>query len=84
MISEVDRGAEADIDATFRRKLSGLRRLPRQARPYALRAARDERALALKALLEKRADARQARRSFLRLQRPAPRRKKKGDPPAPA
>lgn len=68
-----DDGA-AEINAEFRRKLMGLRGLRRGERAQALRAARDCRFLALKALREKRARDRQAR--FLlwrsRLQPPKP------------
>lgn len=58
----VDEGAETEIDSVFRRAIAGLRRLPRRERPHALRAARDARTLALKALREKRARERDADR----------------------
>jgi hypothetical protein len=70
---EEDDAAAAEIEATFRLKLVGLRRLPRNQRPYALRAAREWRLLALKALREKRARDRHARHLFWQLQLPAPR-----------
>ena len=65
-------GVEADIEATYRRKLAGLRRLPRSQRAYALQAARESRLLDLKSLREKRASVRHARRRLRQLQRPAP------------
>jgi hypothetical protein len=63
----------AEIDAQFRRRLRGLRRLPRHQRASALRAAREERFMALRALRERRIQARAARSSFLRQQLQAPR-----------
>jgi hypothetical protein len=54
----------------FKFKLIGLRRLPRYQRPLALRAAREWRLLALKALREKRARDRHANYSLWRLARP--------------
>lgn len=56
-----DGDAEAiEIEKEFRRRLTGLRRLPRSARAVALREARDWRLVALKALREKHARERQA------------------------
>jgi hypothetical protein len=66
-LTEVDPGAEVEIDAVFRRKLSGLRYLRRSERIHALRAAQDERASALRALREKRAIARHAARQLRRI-----------------
>lgn len=63
---------EAGIEAEFRQKLSGLRRLPRHARPLALKAARDARFLALRALKEKRDSLRRARRALRRMQMATP------------
>jgi hypothetical protein len=72
-LSAEDEGAELDIEHEFRRKLAALRRLPRQDRSHALRAARDSRQLALKALHEKRAWDRLARKWLRRLRVPEPR-----------
>jgi len=69
---EEDEGAVLEIEAVFRRKLMGLRRLPRSERASALRAARDWRQSALKALREKRASERHARHMLRRLCSPAP------------
>ena len=69
---EEDDGATA-IEMEFRRKVSGLRRLPRHARAQALRAAKDERFLALKALREKRQRDRLARYLLWRQQMSPPR-----------
>jgi hypothetical protein len=52
--ADEDEAEEFEIDAEFRRRLSALRRMPRQERPLALLAAREWRRLALKALREKR------------------------------
>jgi hypothetical protein len=54
-------GAEIEIEITFRRKLAGLRRLPRRERVQALLAAREWRSFALNALREKRRIDRHAR-----------------------
>jgi hypothetical protein len=62
-----------EIEAMFKRKLSGLRRLPRHARAHALRAAREWRLAALAALREKRARERHAKWVLWRQQLPAPR-----------
>jgi len=48
----------AGIEDEFRRKLAGLRRLPRRARAAALRAACDTRSAALASLCNRRAGAR--------------------------
>ena len=69
----MDDAADVEIEMTFRLKLMGLRRLPRQQRADALRAVRQWRFLALKALREKRAGDRRARYMLWQLQRPAPR-----------
>jgi hypothetical protein len=53
--SEDDDAAAREIEAIFRRKLMGLRRLPKRERAAALRAAREERQLALHALRQRRA-----------------------------
>jgi hypothetical protein len=66
-------GAAAEIDANFRRRLFGLRRLPRHLRAAALRAASDERCLALRGLREKRQRERQARYALWRQQLQSPR-----------
>jgi hypothetical protein len=65
---EEEAGAELEIEADFRRKLAGLRRLSRHERPHSLRAARDARRQALRILREKRSWARHARRALQRLQ----------------
>jgi hypothetical protein len=69
---ESDDAASAEIEAEFRRMLSGLRRLPRGARAAALRAARNYRYLAHKALREKRQCDRQAAHRAWRDRLPAP------------
>lgn len=68
-----DGGAEAEIEAMFRAKLMGLRRLPRYERPAALRAAWEWRQAALRALREKRARDRHGRYMLWRQQRLPPR-----------
>ena len=65
-----DGGAEFEIDAEFRRRLTGLRRLRRRDQPQALRAAREWRRIALKALREKRIRDRHARYMQRRQMRP--------------
>lgn len=55
---EEDSAAAAEIEANFKRRLLGLRHLPRHLRAAVLRDARNERFLALKALSEKRRRAR--------------------------
>ena len=62
--------AEAEIEALFKCRLMGLRRMPRYQRALALRAARDWRQLALKALREKRERERHARYVLWRSQLP--------------
>jgi hypothetical protein len=61
--AEIDEGdaAEMEIEAEFRRKLMGLRRLRRRERTQALRAAREWLSFALNALREKRLRDRHAR-----------------------
>jgi hypothetical protein len=54
-------GAEIEIENIFKRKIAGARLLPRCERAQARREARDWRRLALKALREKRLNARHAR-----------------------
>jgi len=53
---------EIEIETVFRRKLAGLRQLPKRERSTARKAARDWRTQALKALREKRANSRCADR----------------------
>jgi hypothetical protein len=65
--------ADSEIEAAFKWRLIGLRRLPRHQRALALRAAREWRAQALKALKERRAIERSARYRLWQLSRPAPR-----------
>jgi hypothetical protein len=71
-VSEEGEAEEIEIEFQFRRKLAGLRFMPRLDRPHARRAAREWRTAALKALREKRATARYARRMLRRLQTPEP------------
>jgi hypothetical protein len=71
--AEEDETSASEIRATFRQKLTGLRRLPRHERAHALRAAREWLLLALMTLREKRARDRHAKSMFWQLQRPAPR-----------
>jgi hypothetical protein len=68
-----DETADVEIEMMFRRKLMGLRFLPRRQRAAAYRALRQWRFLALKALREKRAADRRARFMLRQQQRPAPR-----------
>jgi hypothetical protein len=70
---ERDEAAMIGIEEEYQRKLAGLRRLPPHERPHALRAAQEARQLALKALRDRRASARNARRMLRQFQRPAPR-----------
>jgi hypothetical protein len=64
----VEGEAEAiEIDTIYHRKLAGLRRLPKRERPHARKAAIDWRIQALKALREKHAIERHARRAFRKL-----------------
>jgi hypothetical protein len=64
---------EIEIDTIYRRKLAGLRRLPKRERPHARKAAKDWRTQALRALRERNAIERHARRVIRRLQAPTPR-----------
>jgi hypothetical protein len=68
-----DGTAEAEIDAEYRRRLTGLRGLCRGERAQARRAARDWRFLARKALREKRAAERRARHALRLSRMPPPR-----------
>jgi hypothetical protein len=61
---------EIEIDTIYRRKLAGLRRLPKRERSHARKAARDWRTQALKALREKNATERHARRKLRLLLKP--------------
>ena len=54
---------EIEIETVFRRKIAGLRRLPKRDRPSARKAAQEWRIRALKALREQRARDRLARHS---------------------
>jgi len=69
---EEELGAELAIEEEFKRRLFGLCRLPKHDRPHALRAARYWRALALRALRERRAELRHARRWLRARQSPKP------------
>jgi hypothetical protein len=60
-------GAELEIATLYRRKLAGLRYLPRNERPPARRAMREWYRLALRAIREKRAIERHARRTLRQL-----------------
>jgi hypothetical protein len=74
--AEIDEGdaAELEIEAEFRRKLMGLRRMRRRERAQALRAAREWLSFALNALRERRLRDRHARYMQRRLnQSPGPR-----------
>jgi hypothetical protein len=70
---EEDEGAVLEINQLFRRRLAGLRRLPRHQKADALRAAREWRRQALRAVKDKRAAERHARRLLRQLLKPAPR-----------
>jgi hypothetical protein len=63
-------GEEIEIDTIYRRKLAGLRRLPKRERPHARKAAKDWRTQALKALREKNAIERRARLRLQQLLKP--------------
>lgn len=63
-------GEERDIADLYRRRIVGLRRMPRRDRLHALRNARLARVLALKALREKRAWARYGQKLLRRLRAP--------------
>lgn len=69
---EADAGAAAEIDATFRRKLAAIRRMPPRDRPFARRTAMDERVSALHALQRKQEAARRFRHFLRRLLAPPP------------
>ncbi len=69
---EEDEGAVREISELFRRRLAGLRRLPRYQRAHALRAAREWRRQAFRALKDKRATERNARYLFRRQQKLTP------------
>src|SRR5258708_25756704 len=58
---EDDEAEALEIEAEFKRRISGLRRLPRHARAEALRFSREQRTIALKTLREKRQRARHTR-----------------------
>ena len=60
-------GEALDIEATFKRKLMGLRRMPRRERAATLQAAREWRRSALNGLREKRSILRYARHMLRRL-----------------
>lgn len=66
-------GAEAGIEDAFHRALMSLRHLPRHERSHALRAAKEQRLLALRSLRDDRGRARNARRLRQRSRAPAPR-----------
>jgi hypothetical protein len=72
-LEDIEDDGAAEIVAEFRRRLRGLRYLRRGERAEALRAAREWRFLALKALKEKRARERLARIMGWRLGLPPPR-----------
>jgi hypothetical protein len=67
-----DDAADVDIDTIFKRKLMGLRLLPRRERAQAYRAAKEWRRAALKALGEKRRCDRHARYMLRQLTRIRP------------
>jgi hypothetical protein len=67
-----DDGADVDVDTIFKRKLMGLRLLPRRERAQAYRAAKAWRRAALKALREKRQCERHARYMLRQLKRIRP------------
>ena len=70
---EADEGAVLEINQLFRRRLAGLRRLPRHQKADALRAAREWRRQALRAIKDRRAAERHARHLLRQLLKPAPR-----------
>jgi hypothetical protein len=71
---EADDAGVTEINWLFGQKIAGLRRLPRHARSHALRAAKNEKQAALKALRERRADRRRAEYALRKRQsEPAPR-----------
>ena len=65
-------GEMQGIEEEFRRKIAGLRRLPREAKAHALRAARADREMALRLLRDRRDSARRSRLARRR-QMPTPR-----------
>jgi hypothetical protein len=67
-----DDAADVDIDTIFKRKLMGLRLLPRRERAQAYRAAKEWRRAALKALREKRLNECHARYMLRQLKRIRP------------
>jgi hypothetical protein len=69
---EEDDSAELDVEAWFKARLTAIRRMPRCQRAIALRAAREWRQLALKALREKRARDRHGRYEAWQLRLPPP------------
>lgn len=69
---EDDDDIRAEIDSTFQRKLAAIRRMPKRDRPFARRAATDERDAELLGLRERREIARQFKRYLLRLLAPKP------------
>lgn len=69
---EENEGAVREIGELFRRRLAGLRRMPRYQRAHALRAAREWRRQALKALKEKRTVERHARHLIRQQQKLTP------------
>ena len=60
-----------EIAAAFRRRLAGLRRLPRHERIAALKAARELKLASMRSLVERRATERHARYTQWRAQLPA-------------
>ena len=70
---EDDEDAAREIEAEFKRRIAGLRRLSRHARVAALRFAREQRSIALRALKEKRQRTRQARYEAWRQRQPGQR-----------
>jgi hypothetical protein len=70
--TEKDDASDIDVDTIFRRKLMGLRLLPRRERAQAYRAAKEWRRVALKALREKRTSERHARYMLRQLKRIRP------------
>jgi hypothetical protein len=69
---ESDDSERVEIEATFKYRLIGLRRMPGHQRGFALRGAREWRLLALKALREKRERERYARYALWQMRLPPP------------
>lgn len=67
-----DNSGEVEIEALFKQRLVGLRRLRRHERSHALQAARQWRLVALKALREERASKRRVMRAGWQSRGPAP------------